>query len=43
VGDKVRKRALTALVRAAIQYNQTHLKKNIRKKAPAKARKTKKG
>ena len=27
-GDKVNKRALKALVRAAIAYNQTHLKKN---------------
>lgn len=37
--DKVRKRALTALTRAAIKFNQTHLKKNIKKKAPAKTRK----
>ena len=41
-GDKVRKRALMALVRAAIQYNRTHLKKNTKKKAPTKTRKTKK-
>ena len=34
-GDKVRKRALTALVRAAIKFNQTRLKKNTKKKAPA--------
>jgi len=34
VDDKVRKRALTALTRAAIKYNQTHLKKNTKKKAP---------
>jgi hypothetical protein len=38
-GDKIRKRALTALVRAAIKYNQTHLKKNTKKKAPARKKK----
>ncbi len=30
-GDKVNERALKALVRAAIEYNQTHLKKNAPK------------
>ncbi|HEY1772559.1 MAG TPA: DUF1801 domain-containing protein [Gammaproteobacteria bacterium] len=39
--DKVRKRALTALTRAAIKYNQTHLKKNTKKKAPARKSKKK--
>jgi hypothetical protein len=34
-GDKVNARALKSLVRAAIEYNQTKLKKNA--KAPAKA------
>jgi hypothetical protein len=34
-GDKVNARALKNLVRAAIEYNQTHLKKN---KAPASTR-----
>jgi hypothetical protein len=34
-GDKVNPRALKSLVRAAIEYNQTKLKKNA--KAPAKA------
>ncbi|MFM0118972.1 DUF1801 domain-containing protein [Paraburkholderia sp. RL18-101-BIB-B] len=34
-GDKVKARALKNLVRAAIEYNQTHLKKN---KAPASTR-----
>jgi hypothetical protein len=37
--DKVRKRALTALVRAAIKFNLTKLKKNTRKKAPARKKK----
>jgi hypothetical protein len=38
--DKVRKRALTALVRAAIQFNLTKLKKNTKKKkAPARKKK----
>ena len=40
-GAKVRKRALTALVRAAIKFNQTHLKKNTRKKASARKSKKK--
>lgn len=35
-GDKVDERALKALVRAAIDYNQSHLKKNARA-APLKA------
>src|SRR5580704_13941533 len=35
-GDKINERALKNLVRAAIAYNQTHLKKN-QKKAPAAA------
>ncbi|MFM0221360.1 DUF1801 domain-containing protein [Paraburkholderia dipogonis] len=34
-GDKVNARALKNLVRAAVEYNQTHLKKN---KAPASTR-----
>ena len=38
-GDKVRKRALTALVRAAIQFNLTKLKKNTKKKAPGRRKK----
>jgi hypothetical protein len=43
-GDKVKATALKELVRAAIHFNQTKLKKNIKKKAPArvKARKPKK-
>jgi len=36
-GDKVNERALKALVRAAIEYNQTNLKKNVGKAAKAKA------
>ncbi|RQR88305.1 DUF1801 domain-containing protein [Burkholderia sp. Bp9012] len=36
-GDRIEKRALKALVRAAIEYNRTHLKKNTRG-AGAKAR-----
>jgi hypothetical protein len=36
-GDKVNERALKALVRAAIDYNQTSLKKNAPKPAAAKA------
>ncbi|WP_175841721.1 DUF1801 domain-containing protein [Burkholderia arboris] len=36
-GDRVDKRALKTLVRAAIEYNRTHLKKNARG-AAAKAR-----
>jgi hypothetical protein len=35
-GDKVNERALKALVRAAIDYNQTNLKKNAPKAAKAK-------
>jgi|SRR5579859_8044940 len=34
-GDKVDKRALKALVRAAIEFNQTRLKKNTKKKPAA--------
>ena len=53
-GDKINERALKNLVRAAIEYNQSRLKKNAPKKeapaakkkapaaAPAKARKSKK-
>jgi hypothetical protein len=49
-GDKIDERALKNLVRAAIEYNQTHLKKNApaakraksAKKAPMKAAKSKK-
>lgn len=41
-GDKVDERALTSLVRAAIDYNQTKLKKNAPAGARAKARKGKK-
>ena len=37
-GDKVHERALKNLVRAAIDYNQTKLKKNASKKAPAASR-----
>ncbi|HEV8021934.1 MAG TPA: DUF1801 domain-containing protein [Candidatus Lustribacter sp.] len=36
-GDKVNERALKALVRAAIDYNQTSLKKNAAKPTTAKA------
>jgi hypothetical protein len=39
-GDKIDERALKNLVRAAIEYNQTKLKKNA--KAPKKAAKSKK-
>jgi hypothetical protein len=35
--DTINERALTNLVRAAIDYNQKHLKKNQKKKAPAAA------
>jgi hypothetical protein len=35
-GDKVNERALKALVRAAIEYNKTNLKKNAPKAAKAK-------
>ena len=37
-GDKVDKRALKRLVRAAIDYNRAHLKKNARAGASTKAR-----
>ena len=38
-GDKINERALKNLVRAAIEYNHTHLKKNASKKtAPAATR-----
>ncbi|MGU3779736.1 DUF1801 domain-containing protein [Burkholderia metallica] len=38
-GDRLDKRALKQLVRAAIEYNRTHLKKNVRRAgASAKAR-----
>jgi hypothetical protein len=37
-GDKINERALKTLVRAAIDYNRTKLKKNAPKKAPAGAR-----
>jgi hypothetical protein len=37
VGDKINERALKNLVRSAIEYNQTHLKKNAPKPARAKA------
>ena len=37
-GDKLDKRALKRLVRAAIDYNRAHLKKNARAGAAAKAR-----
>ncbi|HDR9876337.1 TPA: DUF1801 domain-containing protein [Burkholderia cenocepacia] len=42
-GDKIDKRALKNLVRAAIEYNRTHLKKNARSgsSAGAKARTSK--
>ncbi len=40
-GDKVNERALKALVRAAIDYNQTNLKKNAPKAAAPKAAKPK--
>jgi hypothetical protein len=39
-GDKVDKRGLKNLVRAAIDYNRTHLKKNAAAPARAKARKS---
>lgn len=38
-GDKVNERALKALVRAAIDFNRTNLKKNVAKKAAAKRKK----
>ncbi len=41
-GDKVPERALKALVRAAIEYNRTKLKKNAPAGTRAKATKTKK-
>ncbi|WP_063551326.1 DUF1801 domain-containing protein [Burkholderia territorii] len=37
-GDTLDKRALKRLVRAAIDYNRAHLKKNVRVRAGAKAR-----
>jgi hypothetical protein len=37
-GDKINERGLKTLVRAAIDYNRTKLKKNAPKKAPAGAR-----
>jgi hypothetical protein len=40
-GDKIDKRALKDLVRAAIEYNQTALKKNAPARARAKASKSK--
>ncbi len=40
-GDKLNKRALKSLVRAAIEYNQTTLKKNAPARARAKASKSK--
>ncbi|RQZ19688.1 DUF1801 domain-containing protein [Burkholderia sp. Bp9031] len=40
-GDRIDKRALKSLVRAAIEYNRTHLKKNARSGAGAKARSSK--
>ncbi|MBN3773351.1 MULTISPECIES: DUF1801 domain-containing protein [Burkholderia] len=40
-GDKLDKRALKNLVRAAIDYNRTHLKKNARSGAAAKPRSSK--
>lgn len=33
-GDRIDKRALRNLVRAAIEYNRTHLKKNARRAGP---------
>jgi hypothetical protein len=41
-GDKINKRALKKLVRAAIEYNQTRLKKNTPAAVRAKASKSKK-
>jgi hypothetical protein len=41
-GDRVNDRALKSLVRAAIEYNQTRLKKNAPARARAKTDKTKK-
>ncbi|WP_176045944.1 DUF1801 domain-containing protein [Burkholderia sp. BCC1644] len=38
-GDRIDKRALKALVRAAIEYNRTHLKKNARGAAKARGEK----
>ncbi|HDR9488870.1 DUF1801 domain-containing protein [Burkholderia stabilis] len=34
-GDRIDKRALKTLIRAAIEYNRTHLKKNTRTRAKA--------
>jgi hypothetical protein len=41
-GDKINKRALQNLVRAAVDYNQTNLKKNAPAGTRAKAKKSKK-
>ena len=41
-GDKLNERALEKLVRAAVVHNQTKLKKNAPKKAPARAKAPKK-
>src|SRR5215467_11831402 len=41
-GDKINERALKNLVRAAIEYNQTRLKKKAPARARAKARRSKK-
>ena len=41
-GDKINQRALKNLVRAAIDYNQTQLKKNVRAGTREKARKSRK-
>jgi len=41
-GDKINERALKNLVRAAIEYNQTKLKKNAPAGSRAKVRKSKK-
>ena len=41
-GDKINERALKNLIRAAIAYNQTNLKKNAPARTPAKVQKRKK-
>src|SRR5881409_2067597 len=41
-GDKINERALKTLVRTAIEYNQTKLKKNAPAGSPAKVHKSKK-
>ena len=38
-GDKINAPALKKLVRAAVAYNQAHLKKNAKKRAPTAAKK----